>query len=257
MSTLRDYIANDRKILLEKYKQQQFIVYNTNIAAVSNGGQGCLWTVPFETTWATVELWSGGGDGAGACCCAGNYCTSGSGQYAKKTVTVVAGRAFCICAAGSGCCAQSNPGTCGLPSFVLCNTGGATVTCASGGNGGNTYCGHMGGTGCTGICVPSCVFGCSSSPADLALPPVMGADHQSSYCVNMSISWHQGAPKYQNNSRMTFDPCVVSMAIMGCGRFQGQAALWPSHGGTGAGACGGGCCWGQWGAGGLVVVTYG
>ena len=257
MATLRDYMANDRKVLLEKYKQQQLAIYNTNIAAVTNGGQLCTWTVPFETTWATFELWSGGGDGGGACCCMGNYMTGASGNYAKKTVTVVAGTTFNICAAGSGCCSQCCVGTCGLPSYVTCTTGGATVTCASGGNPGCSVCGHMGGLSCTGVCIPSCVFGCNSGPYDLALPPVGGTDRQSNYCVNMVIAWAQGAPKYQNNSRMSFDVCVTAMANFGCGRFQGQAALWPSQGGVAANACAGACCWGQWGAGGLVVVTYG
>ena len=257
MATLRDYMANDRKVLLEKYKQQQFIVYNTNVGGVNNGGQLCTWTVPFETTWATFELWGAGGDGGGACCCMGNYITGGSGNYAKKTIPVVAATTFNVCAASSGCCSQCCVGTCGRPSYVTCTTGGATVTCASGGFPGSSVCHRMGGLACTGVCVPSCVFGCNSAPADMALPSVSGADHQSSYCTNMVIAWAQGASKYQNNSRMSFDICVTSMANFGCGRFQGQAALWPSQGGVAANACAGACCWGQWGAGGLVVVTYG
>ena len=259
MATLRDYIANDRKVLLEKYKQQQLAIYNTNIAAVTNGGQLCTWTVPPEITWSTFELWGAGGDGGGACCCAGNYMGGGSGNYAKKTVTVVAGTTFTICAAGSGCCSQPLAGTCGLSSYVRCGGGaGAIATCASGGSAGTATCGHMGGMSCTGICVPSCVFGCNSAPADMALPSVSGADRQSNYCVNMSIAWAMGAPKYQNNSRMSSDFCVIGMASVGCSRFAGgQASLWPGGGGVGGAACAGGCCWASWGAGGLVLVTYG
>ena len=178
-------------------------------------------------------------------------------QYAKKTLNVTAGCFFCVCAAGSGCCAQAQTATCGFPSFILCGTGGTSVLCASGGNPGNTVCGHMGGLSCTGICVGSCVMSCNSSGYDLAYPSVMGADHENSFCTGQHFAWLQGAPKYQNNSRHTFDSCVTQMTINGCGTLQGQAALWPSHGGASGKACGGGCCWGQWGAGGLVMVTYG
>ena len=34
------------------------------------------------------------------------------------------------------------------------------------------------------------------------------------------------------------------------------AASFPGGGGGGAVSYGGGCCWGAWGAGGLVIVSY-
>ena len=45
--------------------QMQVAVFNSNIASVTNGGCCCCWVVPAGVTWATFEVWGGGGDGGG------------------------------------------------------------------------------------------------------------------------------------------------------------------------------------------------
>ncbi len=130
MSSLRDLLPNTT--FTSNFTQQQLAIYNTNIQSVTNGGQCCCWVVPTGVTWAIFELWGGGGDGAGSCCCMGNYWGPGSGNYVKKQLTVTAGTYFCVCAAGSGCCATTCCGQCGYPSWVVCQNG-TMATCAGGG----------------------------------------------------------------------------------------------------------------------------
>ena len=40
-------------------------VFNTNKDSPANGGCCCAWTVPTGVTWFAVEMWGGGGGGAG------------------------------------------------------------------------------------------------------------------------------------------------------------------------------------------------
>jgi hypothetical protein len=63
--------------------------------------------------------------------------------------------------------------------------------------------------------------------------------------------------KYGPNFRRSFDACGVGMTAMGCCYTGGQQTAWPGGPGISAYACGGPCCWGAWGTGGLVLITYG
>lgn len=257
MSILRDLLLNQSVTAGVVYKQQQIAIFNGREGtSAQDGGRCCCWLIPTGTQWATFELWGAGGDGPGACCCQGGYRSAGTGQYAKKTVSVnPATGYFIICAAGSGCCAQSCCGTCGFPSFVLCCQG-STLACGAGGTGGCGVCHRMGGLACTGLCVAGCWQGCNGA-GDLLMPSLAQPQQQNNFCVNNNFEWTTAGLKYTPNTRKMFDPCNVSMTMAGCCYAGGQMTTWPGGGGISGQACGGPCCWGGWGTGGLVLITYG
>ena len=252
MSSLRNLLPIDSSVTNLSYKQLQVAIYKTNTEAVSNGGQCCCWVVPTGVTFATFEVWGGGGDGGGACCCMGHYYGPFTGNYSKKTLQVTPGTYFCVCAAGSGCCAQQCCGTCGFPSWANCSNG-TTVACAAGGCGGCVLCWRS-YQGCTGNCIPACNQGCYFW-GDLGFQSINSVNHVSNYCWQIMKEWETGGSRYSNNTRMGLDHCSTSLTISGC--FGIGQAQWPSGPGNSATACGGGCCWGSWGAGGLVLITYG
>lgn len=256
MATLRDLILNTP--ITASFRQQQLAVFNGREGTgVQDGGRCCCWLIPSGASWATFEMWGAGGDGGGACCCMGPYRNPGTGQYAKKTLALSGATGFyIICAAGSGCCSQQCCGGCGFPSFVLCCTLGVAV-CAGGGSGGCTVCHRMGGQACTGICVPGCWQGCNGGGYDLALPSVSNGDMQNNFCTSASLPYTQTGLKYTPNMRHGADSCGVGMTVSGCYYYHGQMTTWPGGPGASGQACGGPCCWGGWGTGGLVLITYG
>ncbi len=250
MSDLRQLIG----VPGAKVEQYVLTVFNGNYDSVTNGGACCLWTVPSGITSATFEVWGGGGDGPGACCCMWPASNGGAGGYNRRTIAVTAGCQFRLCAAGSGCCQQNCCGTCGFPSYVICSTGGATVTCATGGCGGQGRCWWF-GFSCTGICELSCgVDSTHCGVGDFGQSSLRSPSMTSNFCNNLTWDIVTGAPKFRNTTRKGYDTCYNWMTISGCYRM--GASAWPGGGGTGGGACGGPCCWGGWGAGGLVMVTY-
>lgn len=251
MANLRDLLPNTP--ITANYKQAQLAIYNTNIQSVTNGGQCCCWVVPLNTTWAIFELWGGGGDGAGACCCMGNYWGPGTGNYAKKHIRVNAGQFFCVCAAGSGCCATTCCGQCGYPTWVRCGTDNTMSVCAGGGYMGCTLC-FRSYQGCTGICVPSCSYGCTVAGHDFAYPSVNSIAKESNYCWSNQWTGQQGSPKFGNNFRQGTEYCTTQLTRNGNDYYPSK---WPGGAGANARACGQGCCFGGWGAGGLVLITYG
>lgn len=222
-------------------------IFNTNIGNVANGGQCCLWTVPAGVKWARFEVWGGGGDGGGACCCQQPSMGGGSGTYARKTTRVVPGQQYTICAGGSGCCSQSCQGTRGFPSYV-CNP---TATyplclCASGGFGGNSSCFYS---------IASCfhcatnICGCACGH-DLAMCGVTGSAH-ASWCGFDAWHYIAQAPYVGGGMRVTRSHCGEFW--MGCDAAGGNT--FPAGGG-GTAISYGACCWGGWGSGGLVIVTF-
>lgn len=259
MSILRDLllITNVTDI---PYKPLQLAVFNgRESSGVQDGGRCCCWKIPTGTTWATFEGWGAGGDGSGSCCCQGGYRSGGTGQYAKKTLNVSPNNEyFIICAAGSGCCSQPCCGTCGFPTFVLC-CNGTTSMCAPGGTGGCGVCHRMGGRSCTGICQSGQGGGnrgCQGA-GDIYFGSLSEPDKQSNFCDNQSWQYMPMTLKYSPNFRRSFDACGVGMTNAGCCYVAGQMGTWPGGPGISAYACGGPCCWGAWGTGGLVLITYG
>ena len=61
------------------------------------------WCVPFGVTCAMIEIWGAGGSGAGNCNCSMQV-PSGSGAYAKKTITVKGGQCYYMSVGYPWCC---------------------------------------------------------------------------------------------------------------------------------------------------------
>lgn len=221
--------------------------------SVQNGGFCCLMTVPAGVKTVKFELWGGGGDGSGACCCQWPYTQGGSGSYAERTIQTAAGVQFRICAGSSGCCNNNCCGTCGFPSFVQCNVGGTTVACGQGGCGGRALCFYK-YFNCTGICEPAynaennCGFHGSEG---FGKGTIVGISKTSNYCGQDMWDTSHGVPRYGANHRKSWDNCAIQFTRQGCNK---QTSQWPGGGGIGGSACGGPCCWGGWGTGGLVTI---
>lgn len=229
-------------------------------AGNQNGGACCCAAVPAGATAVAIEIWGAGGDGAGACCCAGPYRSAGQGAYARTTFCIPSGVTYYnICAAGSGCCNQCCCAQCGFPSFVL-DPSGTVVTCAQGGQGANSVCGHMGGFSCTGQCIPECNTGiCAGCTNTLGCVKVLGnsgPDHETNFCTNTHWQWLPGATKMMPNTFHSMDTCEIGMTSIGCCYYSGHYGTFPGGGGPTGQGCGGGCCWGNWGIGGLVLLCY-
>jgi hypothetical protein len=103
------------------------------------------WNVPSGASELVIELWGGGGHGAGAACCQQGV-AGGSGAYAIKTISATPGDAYCMCFEGLDrvCCwlrtttgdTEMNHGARGGTVFV--HGPGLTNFCAEGGNPGAT-----------------------------------------------------------------------------------------------------------------------
>lgn len=224
-----------------------FYVYNNN-RGINNGGCCCLWTVPADIVNVTFELWGAGAAGAGGCCCQFSTQNAGGGSYAIRSVNTIAGCQYTICAAGNGaCCERDCLGIDGSTSFV--QGSGIATTCARGGCTGRTNChGHY---------AYNCCFGCSNisggTQGDLRLGHSRNNPMATQYCHNQMWDYVSGPPKGAN-TRKGRDYCGNPMTCSGCG--WGCAQPYPGDGGYNGTACGGPCCWGHWGSGGMVKVSY-
>lgn len=228
---------------------QTLYVYNTNTSSVNNGGFCCLWTVPAGTLWARFEVWGGGSDGPGGCCCMQPRQSGGAGSFGRKTISVTPGTSYTICAGGSGCCATTCCGSCGYPSYVQLN-GGAMQICAQGGPTSCSACFQGFDSGCMSpsntLITCNSVFG-----ADFAICGISGSSGGGS-CGYNSNQYVPEGPILGGGVRLGKDNCIT---VSGCDTLGGFASF-PGGGGGGAVTGGGGCCWGSFGAGGLVVVYY-
>ena len=261
----------------------QFFVFNGNHYDGCNGGCCLLWTVPARATTVRFELTGGGGSGAPGVCCA-NGPGGGSGSYATKTIfehcnhfTPGSSR-YTICSGGSGYCA-----CCGYShAYNCCGTKGCTsfVTPVDGGAGGmSNFCAQGGSWGwhqCDGGCYscsrhtqcnvwvsttscPNNVCGCHGSnpgytngSTSFGIPGVQGRRYNNSYCRGSTSSWTGPAVgPWTVNAPGGDDSCSVGTA-RGCCRGH---AIFPGGGGHSP-FNDGGCCWGGFGQGGLVVVSY-
>ena len=244
-------------------RYQQIGVYNTAMqnSGVTDGGVCCCFKPPANTTYVTFELWGSGGDGAGGCCCAGQYRSAAAGTYYKKTLNSNICPYYIVCAGGSGCCAQALQGTCGFPSFAT--NGSTTVACAAGGVGACAYCGHdVGCTPCNGMCAYSCNTNGGNTCAglgDFGIASLSQGTMDNYFCNQYTQQLQPGAHKYGANSRHALQGCCTNITISGCCRYgNGSYALnFPGGPGSTGVGCGGGCCWGGWGLGGMALITYG
>ena len=241
----------------------QFYLYNANYWNVANGGCCLLWTVPAGTTSIRFELTGGGGTGSiGACC--SNGPSGGAGAYAVKTLFAydgdfVAGSTqYTICSGAStdcSCCRQCTACACcgrrGCRSFVTGS--GLSNFCAEGGALGW----HNWGGGCYSYVCPAqcnkCLQVCACwRRADFGIIGPSGGKHNNQYCRGTDRSWTgPGVGPYAVSTNFGQDNCSRGNTHGCC---KGQA-LFPGGGGISP-FTDGGCCWGGWGAGGLVVVSY-
>ena len=241
--------------------QKEFAICNTSHDSVSNGGCHLSWTVPDGTKAVKIELQGGGGSGAPSHCCSIGR-GGGTGAYASKIlytdVDFTPGSSvYELCAAGTSpcscctcCTALSMCGWCGCASYATGD--GLSNYCANGGSPGWSRC----STWCYSCFLSAQNGNCNSQVAcacgnwDTMFQGASGTLHESQYCWNDKYS--QAGP---GNG-----PFAVSSTtgMDGCRSNHGCCvghALFPSGGGYppyGHSSC----CWGGWGAGGLVKVTY-
>jgi len=237
-------------------------VYHTSITSVSNGGCCCLWTVPAGVTSVTFELYGGGASGNDACCCAWTAVEPTAGNYAVKQVDVVAGCQFKICAGGSTACAHniSNGGCHGCSSYVEAVTGSTVVGCACGG-----FC----GSSQPGFSSPFTSYTCcwgringdnntsrNSSVNDIDIMGTGGNSHKIQHCFTEHFSTGSGG--WNMDSWRSFSFCDTTWQRQGGDVHSGGQGwgMWPGGPGTSGIACGGGHCWGTFGAGGTIIVRY-
>ena len=229
---------------------EQIYVYNTNIESNLNGGASCSWTVPAGTTWARFELWGGGGGGAGGCCCQQPATSGGAGAYSRKTLSVTPGETYSICAAGTTNCSTPCCGAPGYPTYV---SGPNVCMCSLGGPAGCNSCFMIDG-GCT------CWGGTMScrgndyciENADFGLRAIGGSTVMRPFCGRQSYQMVPQGPYIGGGKKSSYNYCEAGHGL----RSVGSHATFPGGGGGGAVSYGGGCCWGHWGAGGLVIITY-
>ena len=232
-----------------------------------NGGCSASWTVPTGVQSIQFEITSGGGSGGVARCCTGGYYNGGSGAYATVLLRADEGdftpgsSTYCICAAGSsrcsenGCCnGRRGCGYCGCESYV---TGpGLSNFCAAGGS----Y-GHL---KCSGDCYTckmetQCEFCNNTARArtcgmDWGLTGIQPGAFENQYCAGVRHGRSMSAPGPWGGGMM-----AVGREKCGQGDKRGCCmghSLFPGGGGFTGSTRGNGQCWGDWGQGGVVVVTY-
>lgn len=236
----------------DTFEFDQIQVFNTSITSVTNGGCCCLWTVPSGVNWARFEVWGGGSTGPGACCCQQPAQSGGAGAYARKTITVTSGDTYRICAAGSTCCTSSCCGVEGFPSYVQTESAATTINLCA--RGGPPSCGRcfIGYSGC--ICIGNTRVESTGSfcGEDFGLPAISGASNPGT-CGFKTYQHVPQGPYIGGGARTSMTYCTT---LNGCASLGGHA-VWPGSGGGGAVTGSGASCWGHWGAGGLVTVTYG
>lgn len=249
MSDLRSLFPDSRYVQNVTVNNPYSVVYiwNTDTTSPSNGGRCCLWTVPANATWAKFEVWGGGGGGAGACCCQHAQMGGGAGTYARKTIRVVPGQQYTICAGGSTNCTAACQAPQGFPTYA-CNPSATypLCLCASGGFGGYTQC-FVANNGCY-MCV-TCICG-SACGHDFALCGPSGSAHNTS--CGFSAFHYATEPTYIGGGlRVSQDHCRIA-----CGTFMNGCASFPGGGGGTANTHDGSCQTGSHGQGGLVIITY-
>jgi hypothetical protein len=232
-----------------------------------NGGCSASWTVPTGVQSIQFEITSGGGSGGPARCCMNGYYNAGSGAYATILLRADEGdftpgsSTYCICAAGSsrcsenGCCnGRRGCGYCGCESYV---TGpGLSNFCAGGGSYGHGKCSEN----CyTCKMETQCEFCHNTTRAktcgmDWGLTGVQPGAMENQFCNNIRYGRSVSAPGPWGAGMMSIgrDKCSQGDKRGCC---MGHS-LFPGGGGFTGSTRGNGNCWGDWGQGGVVVVTY-
>jgi hypothetical protein len=171
----------------------------------------------------------------------------GAGTYARKTIRVVPGQTYTICAGGTGCCVSSCAGMQGYASYA-CNAGATypLCLCAQGGAPGYSQC-FVAWAGCYNCITCICGTACGH---DFAICGPAGSTHNTS--CGFDSHHYAPEPTYVGGGlRVSRDHCRCCP-----GDFMISQPSFPGGGGGTAAAFDGPCFCGGYGAGGLVVVTY-
>jgi|LWDU01.1.fsa_nt_gi hypothetical protein len=255
--------------------QRDFMIYNTNHWSVTNGGCCLNWTVPTGVKVIKFEILSGGGPGGSS---GDDYDTGlggAGGNYTSKLLCLDAGEfnsvagsesSYTLCAAGTSqcsCCLNCNR-NCrhGCKSYA---TGpGLSNFCSMGGHGGSTswdvnsncYSCHIGNIQCdrgnynAGWVTHQCNN--ATYGGDVEFRGTTGSYHRQYNCCSDSFSTSGGAvgPFSSGTGGIGKHWCVGNSSCC-----SGHSAF-PAGGGQGHQSGSGSDCWGGFGAGGLVKVTY-
>ena len=251
-----------------------FAPYCNNNNCNSNYWEYCIqhWCVPCGTTQATFELWGGGGSGGGACCCMQGV-PGGAGSYVRKTLQypeIQGGWCYQLCVASPTCCSRCCCGIQGCKTWVTgCNT---SNLCANGGLPGKTCCWAFWNS----------TYRCQDK---VTLGRNLHTDGSCSYGGDCMIMGKPGFfyNAFDGNNCWAKGMMPVPAGLISNGpsyitqNYQGNACLheymyctgttpWaynincnstlPGVGSPSATACGGGCCYGYRGGGGLIRITY-
>ena len=252
-------------------QRNEFYVYNANHWTPVNGGKCCLWTVPAGTTSIQFEILSGGGPGGSS---GGDYdhgVGGAGGNYTMKSLKKSGGAfqggcTYTICSAGTSdcsCCCSCNM-NCrhGCVSYV---TGpGLTNFCAIGGMGGathwdvssNCYNCHIGNTQCSvgNYNAGWVTYSCNT--------PTYGGDVEFRGTTGGFVRQYDCCSQAYSTAGAPSGPFTAPTGSTGKARCVGNWACCSAHsafpGGGGAGHATDAtdACWGGFGAGGLVKVTY-
>lgn len=231
-----------------------FYVRNINYAS-NNGGCCCAWTVPAGITSATFEMWGGGASGGGSRKCEHNGYGATTGVYAVKSVPVVAGQVWTICAGGSTCDGDSTGicCSCGCPgchSYVTC-VDSTVVACAQG--------------GCSGDQSVSCqsyslgTYSCcwsklrTGSISDIEFQGSGTTYIRNRFCHNTMYEIYPGGA---NTGRAGKDLCGVGCFTQCALQRYPSCPAWPGGVGGHAITCADGYRTGQHGASGQIKVAF-
>ena len=270
LAELGDYTATHSST-----DQKHFFIYNTSHWSVTNGGCCLQWQVPTGTSIITFEILSGGGPGGSS---GGDYdmgIGGAGGNYNEKTLCREGGQfnsvagsesVYSLCAGGTSpcscCCSCNRNCRHGCTSYI--NGDGLSNFCAIGGHGGSTswdmnsqcYSCHQGNLQCDkgnyngGWTTNNCNE--ATYGGDMCFRGITGS-YQRQYDCCADTANTSGGPA---------GPFTVSGASVGKHWCTGNMACCSAHsafpGGGGAGHQVGAssACWGGFGAGGLVKVTY-
>ena len=248
----------------------ELYVYNCNWWTPSNGGRCCYWTVPGGVNSIHFEIVSGGGPGGGS---GGDYDKGIGGQggnYGSKMIRRSThgfgdGTGYRLCAASSSacsCCCRCNANARhGCPSYA-CGTG--IWMCAKGGVGGpniwdkmsNCYNCHIGNVQCNRGLYNSSWGACACNEAvtghDMHFRGTAGSQNQQYNCCAdwFSVAGSPSGPFTAAHGVGGKHWCVGNLACCSA------HAAFPGGGGASHGTGSRNACWGSWGQGGLVRVTY-
>ena len=256
---------------------KEFTIFNDAHWTSQNGGCCLQWTVPADIQMVKFEILSGGGPGGSSGHSheepvggqGGNYAmqyllasdsefTAGTSQYSL----CAAGTSFCSCC--DHCCTACRDG---CPSYVTGD--GLSNFCAVGGRGGptswdvmsscyncqrssqcnqgNYSAGWVQSSTNPGFCgIPE-----TPTPKSMGYTGTSGDMHHAYNCCQENFTM-AGVPTGPFSSQSGFGKDLCTSDNTCCSAHSN----FPGGGGTGMGRATSSACWGFWGAGGLVKVTY-